>query len=203
MPRICTVCSHKSRVKIDKAIVFGRSNRAIASQFCVTRSAVQRHKRHVAAAIERATEKRELSIGQDILGRLEDLYRHGTRLLTKAETAKNLPAAIAALREQRGILGAVYEVAREAVPKSNVMVPSEEYVKAVNRALGIYPGAFVPLVDGVPTKPGSGESSSGAPAPNTPAPTNGSKPNWPPLLPESTDSQNENRILEDGLPVLP
>lgn len=145
MPRTCTVCSHASRRKIDKAIVFGKSNRAIASQFHLTRASVQRHKQHVAAAIERAAEKRELSIGEQVLDRLERQYQRGEVLLASAERAKNHPACIGYLRELRGILGVFYQVAREATPQSTQWKAlPEEYIAAISRALGVH-GQLKPI----------------------------------------------------------
>jgi len=88
---------------------------------------------------------RELSIGQDVLNRPENLYRRGLRLLAAAERAKNHFACIGYLRELRGTLVALYEVAAEVAPRSTqVKVLPEAYVQAVNRALGIS-GILKPL----------------------------------------------------------
>lgn len=145
MPRTCTVCSHRARRKIDRLIVFGKSNRAIAGQFEVSRTSIQRHKQHVAAAIERATEKRELSIGEDILGRLENLYQRGLALLACAERTKKHAACIGYLRELRGILGAFYEVTRETAPQSaHRKVFAADFVAAISEALG-YTGKLIPI----------------------------------------------------------
>jgi hypothetical protein len=64
----------------------------------------------------RATDKRELSIGEDILDRLETRQR-GMTLLKKAEAKRNFSAAVACIREVRFVLGTIYSVAQEAVPK--------------------------------------------------------------------------------------
>jgi hypothetical protein len=144
MSRICTVCAHASRRAIDVAIVSGKSNRIIASQFRVTRAAVQRHKQHVAAALERASEKRTVSIGESILNRLEDLYQRGLGLLNSTERAKNHSASIGYLRELRGILSGLYEVSRAVVPKYAQQPPMPaEYIAAISRALGV--SEFVPI----------------------------------------------------------
>ena len=130
MSRTCTVCSHKSRVKIDKAIVFGESNRAIASQFGLTRASVQRHKQHVAAAIELAAQKREISVGESILDRFETLYQRNDALLSKAESAKNFSAAVACVREARGILGDIHEITMAAASSRQATEPSPRYNSA-------------------------------------------------------------------------
>jgi hypothetical protein len=157
MPRTCTVCQHERRRRIDTAIVLGTSNRAIASQFRLTRAAVQRHKRHVAAALERASEKREISIGENILDRLEDLYQRGLRSLNLAEKTKSHRAICGYLRELRGILSGLYEVSVIVAPKPSVRPLPPDYVGAIRRALGMH-GHLIPL--GVLPGNGSGNGHS-------------------------------------------
>jgi hypothetical protein len=147
MPRVCTICSHASRRKIDAAIVF-KSNRAIASQFRVTRASVQRHKKHAAAALELASQKRELSIGESVLARLEGIYKRLTGLLDDAEKKKNHFACIGYLREARGILADICEVWRTLAPNADQRPPlPQEYIDAVCIALGVK-GEFKPLIKG-------------------------------------------------------
>ena len=144
MSRTCTACSHTLRLKIDQAIALGKSNRAIASKFGLTRSAVQRHKPHVAEAIERAAEKRKLSIGKSILDRLENLYQHCQTLFDKAKAAKNFSAAVACIREQRGIVESLDKVREKMRPKRGYKPLPKAYINAVNRALG-FTGKLIPI----------------------------------------------------------
>jgi hypothetical protein len=46
MPKSCTVCAHPLREKIEKAVARGRSVRWLAGEYGLTKSAIQRHKRH-------------------------------------------------------------------------------------------------------------------------------------------------------------
>ncbi len=148
MPRICSVCSHKARRKIDAAIVSGTSYRAIEGRFGASRMALCRHKRHVSMAIERASKRREVSIGESVLARLEGLYKRASRLLDSAEKARNHSASASYLRELRAILAGLYEVSRTAIPNPDQRPPMpEEYVAAINRALGVS-GEFKPLIRG-------------------------------------------------------
>ena len=161
MSRTCTACSHTLRLKIDKAIALGKSNRAIASKFGLTRSAVHRHKPHVAEAIERAAEKRKLSIGENVLDVFENLKRRSLKLLDSAEREKNHTACIGYLREIRGIVGALYQVTTKEAELGRVEVPhpspcpncefeefqaalSNEYIGAINNALGCT-GKLIPI----------------------------------------------------------
>ncbi|MHA1152136.1 MAG: hypothetical protein ACTSQ7_05625, partial [Alphaproteobacteria bacterium] len=55
MPRVCTICTHKSRAKIDKTLVVGEKFRHIAAQFSVSTSALVRHRDdHLPAALVKA-----------------------------------------------------------------------------------------------------------------------------------------------------
>ncbi len=52
MPRRCTICTHKSRAKIDKALVARNPFRTIAGQYQVSKSAlVRHHDDHLPAAL--------------------------------------------------------------------------------------------------------------------------------------------------------
>jgi hypothetical protein len=144
MPRTCTICSHDERRKIDTAIVFGKSERSIAKQFGVTAAAIHRHKVDVAAALEKATEKREVSIAEGILDRLENLYARGLRSLSLAEKTKSHHAICSYLRELRGILAGLFEVGAAAIPKDAVRPLQGEYIDAICKALGR--GPLIPLL---------------------------------------------------------
>jgi len=68
VPRVCTLCSHKDRLKIDSALVSRASIRGISRNFAVSEDALCRHKAHVGQAIVRAIEKHEEALGESILG---------------------------------------------------------------------------------------------------------------------------------------
>jgi hypothetical protein len=148
MPRTCTLCSHESRRKIDEAIASGTSYRKISKRFSTSPAALSRHKSHASMAIERANEKRELSIGESVLARLEGLFKRLTGLLDAAQKAKNHFACIGYLREARGILTDLCEVSRTMLPNGDQrpLLP-QEYIDAICVALGVK-GAFRPLIKG-------------------------------------------------------
>lgn len=62
MPRVCTICQHKERKRIDAALAAGESSRPIASQFGVGYKAVQRHQECIAEALAKSREEREAQI---------------------------------------------------------------------------------------------------------------------------------------------
>jgi hypothetical protein len=93
----------------------------------------------VAAALERANEKRELSIGETILDRLETLYQRCLALLNSGEKGKNHSASASYVRELRSILLALHEVLKTVVPKyADQRAPlQQDYIDAVCVALGV------------------------------------------------------------------
>jgi hypothetical protein len=46
MPRPCSICAHPNRAVIDAALESGQSLRAVARQFAVSKSSVERHQKH-------------------------------------------------------------------------------------------------------------------------------------------------------------
>ena len=113
MPRSCTICGSPSRREIERHLVGGTSYRNIAERFGTSIAALNRHKSHVAATLQKASEKRAVSLGESILARLEDLYNRAESVLAQAEKSRNLRAAIAAIRETRETLASVYALTQK------------------------------------------------------------------------------------------
>lgn len=105
MPRKCTICTHAKRDAIDSALVNGESYRAIAAQFEVSTSALQRHKgHHLPATLAQARNAGEATRGEDLLEQVGALRARALQILTQAEEAGELRTALAAIREARGCL---------------------------------------------------------------------------------------------------
>ncbi len=69
MSRRCTICTHKSRAKIDQALVTRRPFRAIAGQYGVSKRAlVRHHDDHLPAALVKAQDATEAVAALAILG---------------------------------------------------------------------------------------------------------------------------------------
>lgn len=64
----CSICKHKKKREIEKAVISGASLRDIARQFEVSKDAVDRHSKSCAAKkIEKAVEKSALRDGMSLL----------------------------------------------------------------------------------------------------------------------------------------
>ncbi|MGQ9683847.1 MAG: hypothetical protein ACUVX9_15025 [Anaerolineae bacterium] len=100
MARTCTICSHPQRSEIDRALLASEPLRKIARRHKTSVAALHRHRSHIAAAVQA---QQALTV-ERLLSDLADLQRRALALLTKAENAGDLRAALAAIRETRGVV---------------------------------------------------------------------------------------------------
>ena len=100
MPRVCSICSHPQRPDIDRALLACEPLRNIARRHKTSVAALHRHRSHIAAAVQA---QQALTV-ERLLSDLADLQRRALALLTKAERAGDLRAALGAIREARGLV---------------------------------------------------------------------------------------------------
>jgi len=122
MPRSCTVCTHKFRRKIDLALASGTSYRDIAGRFRVSRSALSRHREHVGSAIQRASEKHEERLGDNLLGEMRRVQRKAWELLARTESEGDHRASIVALREVRECIESLGEMLARAGGSEEIVI---------------------------------------------------------------------------------
>jgi hypothetical protein len=74
MPRTCTICAHKTRPDIDRALVERRPFRDIAAQYKVSTSALVRHSDdHLPSSLLKAQAAREAANADALLAQVVDL----------------------------------------------------------------------------------------------------------------------------------
>lgn len=104
----CTICNHPQRVEIEKALMAGKSYRAIAGQYGVSREAVGRHKRngHIAEHIAKAAQKKEIkgaaSLKKIVEEQEEKTVAEAETLLQQVTTLKTRAIAILDRAEKEG-----------------------------------------------------------------------------------------------------
>ena len=97
MSRRCTICGHKSRAKIDQALVERRPFRDIAGQHKVSKSALVRHSDdHLPSALVKAQQATEAAQADALLAQVVDLRDKALGVLDKAEGSDDLRAAVSA-----------------------------------------------------------------------------------------------------------
>ncbi len=103
MPRSCTVCEHREKGAINRALVTGASNRSVASLYDVSEAAVRRHKaNHLPAKLVMAEKAAEVAEAEDLLEQVRALQGRTESILSAAEEAGELRTALSAIREARG-----------------------------------------------------------------------------------------------------
>ena len=101
----CTVCTHESKEAVDQAIVAGESNRVIASQYGLDKSAVGRHRQnHLPATLVKAAEAKDEAHSQALLDQVRGLLTKTTDILDEAIQEKDKRVALMAVRESRGVI---------------------------------------------------------------------------------------------------
>jgi hypothetical protein len=105
--RTCTICSTPDRDGIDRAIIGGGTLRDIAGQFGVSKSAVARHKPHIAAMVKAHDADVADSLQTNLTraqGRVESLYEVAEGILRAAVESGNAAAALKAVKTACGVL---------------------------------------------------------------------------------------------------
>jgi hypothetical protein len=122
MGRTCTVCNHPRRRDIDKAILTGEPERALAGRYRVARSSLQRHRPHVSEVMARAAEAREITHGENLVERLQSLSAIAFKILADARAAKQYSAAMSGVREMARIVELVAKLTGQLDESTRVNV---------------------------------------------------------------------------------
>lgn len=90
----CSICTHPERDGIEKAILAGQSNRAIASQYGMSVTSVRRHRdNHLPEHLAKATAAEQVTKADDLISDLQYLRDKAIMFLDKAEQSDDMRAA--------------------------------------------------------------------------------------------------------------
>ncbi len=96
--RVCTVCRHDSRELVHERLIAGVSFRAIAAEFGLSKSAVERHAgQHVAELLAKDGESRKVLEAGRLVDRVEELHRVAGEILAEARADGDDKTALRAL----------------------------------------------------------------------------------------------------------
>lgn len=104
MPRTCTVCLHPKRSEVDAALLAGEPLRTIADQFGPSKTALLRHREHVAPALAVAKQAAAVADADSLLEKVRGLEVDARRIGKAAETAGDARIALGAVRELTRII---------------------------------------------------------------------------------------------------
>jgi hypothetical protein len=164
LARTCTICSHDEHHAINVALVRpDRSYRAIAGQFAVSKTALQRHSReHIPQLLVKASEAIERGNADELLARVEDLFKEAKEVLEAAKEAADHRIVLAAIdraSRQLELLGRLRGELNEQ-PIVNLHL-HPEYIEArtlIIRALEPYPQAQTAVVAALRASTGDGHA---------------------------------------------
>jgi hypothetical protein len=127
----CTVCDHPDSFRINEDIVLnGMTNRDIAGQYGLSKSAVDRHKAHIPELLVQARRNRDLYEAEAILQRIRDLEEETLGQLEGGKDDGDRRLVLHAIREQRGNLELAAKVAQiiASAPQIN-LIQAPEWVE--------------------------------------------------------------------------
>jgi hypothetical protein len=112
----CGICSHPERAAIDAAMVDGASLRAISGQFGTSKSALDRHRKCIPAALTKAKQASEVADAETLLSRVEGLMSRFEGIYNLAIASGKLSDSTGALREVRYCIELLAKLTGELQP---------------------------------------------------------------------------------------
>ena len=148
MPRTCTICAHKKRSAIEKTVLAGEGLRAIAGRWSVSRSSLMRHRDdHLAAAVVKANGAAEAAHGDDLLAKLESIESEARGILKDAKKAKDLRAAVMAIRELTRLVDLLARLRGELQNSSPTVINVQVLAPVILSALEGFPEARLAVAE--------------------------------------------------------
>ncbi len=146
MPRKCTICAHKKRSAIDKALVERQPFRNIVEQFRVSLGALARHSDdHLPASLVNAQAAKEAADADALLAQIVGLRDEGLGVLEKAKDAEDLHTVLNAIKVTQGTIELLAKLAGQLrdAPTINLVLSAEWQAVQANvlTALDPYPDA--------------------------------------------------------------
>jgi hypothetical protein len=118
MPRTCSICSLPQRIEIETVVLGGTSIRSAAKVAGVSGSALQRHFKHLPAAIAKSVAGETLQIQAcgKLPARIEELIAQTRHVLESAKKKSDFHAALAAIRANLSCLEMLGKISGELRP---------------------------------------------------------------------------------------
>src|SRR5262245_17520800 len=117
MPRTCSVCRNPRRDSINEALLTGQSLRNVAERFGTSVTSLHRHRKEIPKKIVKATEARDIVLGDTLLSQVQGLIEKAVAILERAEASGDDRCALQAVREVRETLHLLGKITGELEPK--------------------------------------------------------------------------------------
>jgi hypothetical protein len=166
MPRVCTICSHPERAKIEAALVQAEPNLRIAARFRVHESVIRRHvQEHFHATLARARDALEIARGDELLDQVKTVLAKTWVLLARAEANQDddrTLKALAGLDSRLTLLARLMGELREQQMVNIVVLPEWRQLRQrVITALMPYPNARAAVVAALDAPAPNGDEPAG------------------------------------------
>jgi hypothetical protein len=154
MPPKCTVCQHADVNKINKQLLEGVTLDVLSNDSGLSRTALHNHhQKHIPVQLTKSRAAKEAIIANSLMGRVAALNAKAEDVYTKSLAAKNLFAALGAIRELRSIIELYAKITGElqAQTVNNVIIMPEWVAlrSAILLALEPYPEARRAVIETV------------------------------------------------------
>lgn len=152
MARTCTVCTHPKRDEIDAALIAQEPIRDIAGRTGTTKSALDRHRQHVAAGLVKAKEAKETARADSLLDAVRGLAEDAHRIRRKAEKAEDLRTALDAIGKLTKIVELLVKL-RSDVREAEEGAPLRFVVTMADGRMASAPATEIPVAAYVVSPP--------------------------------------------------
>lgn len=114
MPTKCSICIHPNRAAIDQALVSNVPLRTLEARHTGTkRSALDRHRKHIAPALTHAKQAAEVADATTVLSRIQNVTSRCERFLDRVEQSGESSDVAAAFRELHRYLELLAKISGE------------------------------------------------------------------------------------------
>ena len=128
MPRKCSICTHRKRAHINRALLNPKKAlREIAAQYGISASTLQRHKKHLIAAMQLAKKEAELKEGKTAFEQFNEMVKQAEEKYNGSTGALQ----VSWFREWRGMMELGFKLGMEAQREKQVFQEMTPAVKAV------------------------------------------------------------------------
>jgi primosomal protein N' len=149
----CTVCNHINAAEINKKLIEKIPLETLSKAYGLSVTALHRHKKHIPAHLTKAQEAKETAAADSLMNRVAGLNTKAEEIYSKALEADNLTAAVAAVRELRGITELYAKITGELTAQTvnNIIIMPEWLTlrTAILNALELYPEARQAVIEAV------------------------------------------------------
>lgn len=122
MPQLCSICISPDRETIDQELISGTPVRDIAGRHGLSKSSIDRHKKHIPVALLKAQEAVVVSNADTLLHQVKTLLEQAQSLTGTAQASGDLRTALQGIGKVKEILELLLRLAGEIDNNARIQV---------------------------------------------------------------------------------